>query len=304
MPDSHPNSLCVLADQYLMANQARTLENAIAETGIEVPLVVVNEQLESDIDPNEEAMAVNEGLGLGTVRVLSDVIKRERAWSLVLAEKKIAEELGSETASTGRVAVTEVPCLQDSEFHHVQPLKDGNWCELPPETVELVGKRCDLAIRFGFGLLRGAALDAPEFGVLSFHPADIREYRGLGVPQAWLDGRETMGVTLQRLNEEIDGGEIIAYTETDVSDSRTLWEMYDILNDIKADLLTTGIENLRDPTFEPVVPDSLGPYYSTERKHTLSFAGRTVLKNMSGHFHQAFEAAGVDDKLLSKNLRN
>ncbi len=283
---SSPHSLCVLANEYLMANEARTLETAAEATDIEIPLVLVNKEPDPDIDPEKEARAVNERIGLATIRVLWDVLQQEQAWSLVLAEKKLAEQLGSETASTGRVHVEELDCLQDATVQYVEPIVDGNWRELPPETVELVGEQCDLAIRFGFGLLRGTILDEPEYGVLSFHPADIQEYRGLGVPQAWLDGRDRMGVTLQRLSDDIDAGEIIAYEEVDVSHCRTLWETYQTLYDVKAELLAVGIENLRDPATESTVVDSLGPYYTIERRYELSFACRTLLKNVAGHLQQ------------------
>ena len=202
--DEPPVDLCVLADPYLMTNEVRTLERAVSETGVTVPLVVVNDPVHPDIDPDAEARAINNRLGADALRILFQTLKRDRAWTLVFAEKKIAEAFGSEAAATGRVHVEDVSCLSDSEFHYVTPMTEGNWVELPPDAVDLVQKNCDVAVRFGFGLLKGDILLVPEFGVLSFHPADIREYRGLGVPQAWLDGRETMGVTLQRLNEKID----------------------------------------------------------------------------------------------------
>lgn len=281
-----PANLCVLADQYLMTNEVRSLERAVEKTGISVPLVVVNDPVNPPIDPDEEANAINKPIGIDTLRILFDVLKREHAWTFVIAEKKIAEEFGSEAASTGRVHVKDVPCLSDSDIQYATPKTKGNWAELPPETVDLVRERCDVAVRFGFGLLRGDVLHAPEFGVLSFHPADIREYRGLGVPQAWLDGRDTMGVTLQRLNDEIDGGEIVAYEEVDVSECATLWETYDTLYDVKAELLAVGIENLRDPSFETDVPESFGPYYSIKKRRSLSFASQTLLKNMLGRLRR------------------
>ena len=286
-----PQSLCVLADRYLMPNEVQTLERAVEQTGIDISLVVVNDESDTTIDPDAEARAVNEGLGLHTLRILWDVLARERAWSLVLAEKKLAETCGSEAASTGRIPIEEVACLQDSEFRYVEPLEDDGWKELPQPTVEEIAQQCDLCVRFGFGLLQGAVLTAPAYGVLSFHPADIREYRGLGVPQAWLDDRDRMGVTLQRLSAEIDSGEIVAYEETDVSDCRTLWEAYDRLYDVKADLLAVGIERLRDPTVEMTVPESLGQYYSITRRYELGFSARTLWKNLLGHGEQARCAA-------------
>lgn len=286
MPDP-PNKLCVLADRYIMANEVRTLENAIERTDVTVPLVIVNDPPDAEINPDTAADAINERLGLRTVRLLFDVAKRDRAWTVVFAEKKLAEMFGSEMSSTSRVHVESVSCLSNSEIRYVTPQTDGNWSELPSETVDLVRKRCDLGIRFGFGLLSGGILRAPEFGVISFHPADIRQYRGLGVPQVWLDGRDTMGVTLQRLTDEIDGGEIVAYEETDVSGCATLWDVYDTLYDLKADLLARGIENLRDPPFETTIPESLGPCYSIERRYGLSFAGQTLYKNLSGRLRRA-----------------
>ena len=282
-----PKELCVLADRYLMANEVRTLENAVERTDVTIPLVLVNDPVDPDICPELKANAINGRLGLDTLRVLFEVYKRDRAWTIVFAEKKLAELFGSEMPSTERVHVEDVSYLSDSEIRYVTPEVEGNWEEIPSETVDLVRDRCDLGVRFGFGLLRGAILRAPDFGVLSFHPADIRQYRGLGVPQAWLDGRETMGVTLQRLNEDIDGGEIIGYEATDVSECATLWEVYETLYSVKEHMLSRGIENLRDPSFEPTVPESLGPYYSTKRRQRLSFAERTVRKNVIGRIRRA-----------------
>lgn len=281
MPDP-PSNLCVLADQYLMTNEVRSLERAVDQTGIDVPLVVVNDPEDPDIDPDAEANAINNPIGIDTARILFKVLERERAWTLVYAERKVAEAFGSKVPSLDRVHVEDVPCLAESEFRSVTPITAGNWVELPPDTVELVRERCDVAVRFGFGLLEGDVLRAPAFGVLSFHPADIREYRGLGVPQAWVDGRDTMGVTLQRLNEEIDGGEIVAYGETDVSQCATLWEAYEAVNDVKVGLLAEAIENLRDPSFEPSVPELLGPYYSLERRQNPSFVGQVLRRNIAG----------------------
>jgi methionyl-tRNA formyltransferase len=275
-----PNDLCVLADPYLRGYQVRSLENAVAELGIDIPLVIVNDPKAPDIDPELKANAVNERIGFETVRTFINYLLRERAWALVYAEKKIIEQLGSEFPSTNRVPVEDVSCFSDAEIRHVTPITDGSWIEFPSPTVGLIEENCDVAVRFGFGLITGDVLTAPEHGVLSFHPADIRRYRGLGTPQAWIDDRNTIGVTLQRLTEEIDGGGIVACGETDVTECTSLWEAYENVYDLFPTVLAEGLENLRDPSFEPIEPDSLGPYYPTQSRQSLLFAGRTLLKNM------------------------
>lgn len=277
-----PLKLGVLAEPYLTDTQVRSLRYAIAEADVEIPLVVVNATTQSRYDPELKAEAINDGLGLATARLFVEVIRRERAWGLVIAEKKLGELSGLDDTESRELPVEDVDCLSQAEFDHVEPIRDGNWTELPSDAVERIRDTCDVVIRYGFRLLKGDALEAPEYGVLSFHPADIRQYRGLGPPQAYLDGRRTMGVTLQRLSEEIDGGDLVAYAETDVSDCRTLWEIYDRLDELQVELLAEGIRNLRDPSVDIATPDSLGEYYSTTLRRNPSFAGRILLKNITG----------------------
>lgn len=277
-----PTKVGVLADPYLTETQIRSLRHAVEEAEIEIPILVVNATTEARYDPDRKAAAVNGRLGLGTVRLFVDVLRRERAWGLVIAEKKLGELSGVDDTGSRQIPVGEVSCLSQAEFTHVEPIMDGSWAELPPDTVETIRDSCDVVVRYGFGLLRGDVLEAPEYGVLSFHPADIRQYRGLGPPQAYLDRCRTMGVTLQRITEDIDGGELVAYAETDVSDCKTLWEVYNRLDELQVELLAEGIENLRDPSVGITTPASLGEYYSTTLRRKPSFAGRILLKNIAG----------------------
>lgn len=279
---SSPTTLGVLADPYLTKTQVQSLRYAVSEADVEIPLVVVNATDESRYDPELEAAAVNGGLGVGTARLFVDVLRRERAWGLVIAEKKLGELSGLDDTDSQQLPVEEVSCLSQAEFKYVEPIMDGNWAELPSDAVETVRESCDVVVRYGFRLLKGDVLETPECGVLSFHPADIRQYRGLGPPQAYLDGCRRMGVTLQRLSEDIDGGDLVAYAETDVSGCKTLWDVYDRLDELQVELLAEGIRNLRDPSTEITTPDPLGEYYSTTLRRNPSFAGRILLKNITG----------------------
>lgn len=274
--------MCVLAEPYLSQTEVQSLEHAIKYADITIPLVIVNHPGDSDYDPEMEAEAINGEIGIDTIKLFFEVFNRERAWTFVIAERKVAEVLGSEAAASKRIPIEDISCLSNADIHRIEPVTNGSWSSLPTNIVELISDTCDVVIRYGFGLLEGKVLTATEYGVLSFHPADIRQYRGLGPPRAFLDDCETMGVTLQRLNENIDGGEIIAYQETDVSNCATLWETYDRLNEIQAELLAEGLQNLGDPETSATVPDSLGPYYPVESRRSLRFSGRVLYKNMTG----------------------
>lgn len=278
--------LGVLADPYLQASQAQALEAAVDELGVDIATVIVTDATDGNRDPDSEAKAVNGGVSLSAVRVFVSVLRREGAWAFAYVEKKLAEQLGSDAAATSRIHVDDVPCFADSEIQYVSPIEDGPWSELPSQTVAELRERCDVVVRYGFGLIRGEILTATEYGVLSFHPADIRQYRGLGAPQAWLDGRDRIGLTLQRLNENVDGGEIVAYKEIDVSDCATLWEVFDSVRSLQADVLIEGLQALQDPSVELTVPESLGPYYSPKSLRKPSVAGRTILKNTAGRLQR------------------
>ncbi len=68
----------------------------------------------------------------------------------------------------------------------------------------------DCIIRCGSGILRGKILDISEYGVISFHHGDNRTNRG-GPSGFWevLNGEPSSGFIIQKLNQELDGGEVL-----------------------------------------------------------------------------------------------
>jgi hypothetical protein len=77
------------------------------------------------------------------------------------------------------------------------------------DATKLQELNCDLLLRCGGGILRGAILNAARLGVLSLHHADNRSMRG-GPAGFWevYYQQATTGFTIQRLNEELDGGAV------------------------------------------------------------------------------------------------
>ena len=76
----------------------------------------------------------------------------------------------------------------------------------------------DVIIRLGFRILKGGILDSAKCGIWSFHHADNNVNRG-GPAGFWevFQQEPTTGSILQILNEDLDGGQIIAksYSTTD-----------------------------------------------------------------------------------------
>ena len=75
---------------------------------------------------------------------------------------------------------------------------------------KLEGLDLDILVRCGSGILRGGILKASRFGVISFHHADNRINRG-GPAGFWevYFRQDTTGFTIQRLTEELDGGDVL-----------------------------------------------------------------------------------------------
>ena len=68
----------------------------------------------------------------------------------------------------------------------------------------------DMIYRNEFNIIKGKILNLPKFGIWSFHHGDNKYYRG-GPAGFWeiLNYEDTTGVTLQILNNKLDGGRVI-----------------------------------------------------------------------------------------------
>jgi hypothetical protein len=87
----------------------------------------------------------------------------------------------------------------------------------------LLGHRLDVALRFGFRVLKGRALDIAKYGVWSYHHGDNLTHRG-GPPGFWevMEGSPVTGSILQTLNEDLYDGRVI-YRSYSHTDRRSVW---------------------------------------------------------------------------------
>lgn len=292
MTPAKPTAVGILCEPFLYEWHVRSVERLQAEASANVPLVVSNAATR---EHEAESWNTRDRIGLDDVVKFFDVFRRQKAWTVVLAERNVGRLLGDEEPLWHRRSVENVECLADAEHVRCEPRREDGWFEFPDDVVARIAERCDVVILFGFGLIRGKILNAPEYGVLNVHPADIRRYRGLGPETAFYDGRTSAGATVQRLNETVDGGEIVAFDETDISDCDTLWDVWERIVTLQTRLLAEAVDNLRDPTFEPTsVPDEqLGDFYYRSHRHGPEFSGRILAKNLFGRIRRQFRKADV-----------
>jgi hypothetical protein len=78
------------------------------------------------------------------------------------------------------------------------------------DSKEIKNINVDLLIRTEFNIIRGDILDCLKYGIWSFHHGDNRVNRG-GPPCFWelIEKHKNVGVTLQKLTADLDGGYVI-----------------------------------------------------------------------------------------------
>ncbi|MDE2041288.1 MAG: methionyl-tRNA formyltransferase [Patescibacteria group bacterium] len=114
--------------------------------------------------------------------------------------------------------------------HGTQSLE---FARLDAEAVHsITGRACDLYVVASYGRIMPAALiEAPKFKTLNVHPSLLPRYRGPSpLPTAILDDAKATGVTIMRMDEQVDHGPIVAQREISVSE----WPIYEDFEELMA----------------------------------------------------------------------
>jgi hypothetical protein len=147
----------------------------------------------------------------------------------------------------------------------VQPLKKRFSNEFSEDDIRSIRQHgVDVALRFGFGILKGPALQIAKYGVWSHHHGDNLRHRG-GPPGFWevMNGDPSTGAILQILTDELDNGKVI-YRSFALTDERSVrrntnnyyWQSSAFVERKLRDLYNMGACALKDPVQSPWTPYS------------------------------------------------
>ena len=105
----------------------------------------------------------------------------------------------------------------DFEIIDVKPIKSKSnliYTYSEYDILKIRDNKFDVLVRLGSGILRGDILNAAKHGILSFHHGDNTKYRG-GPPGFWevYNRDPSTGFVIQRLNNELDGGDVLSFGE-------------------------------------------------------------------------------------------
>lgn len=132
-------------------------------------------------------------------------------------------------------------------------LRDGTATEL------IKSLRPDILVVVAYGrILPDDMLEVPKYGAINVHASLLPKYRG-AAPIQWavLNGDKITGVTTMYLASEMDTGDIIYTTETEIGEFETSGELFDRLMVMGAELLDRTLRDIEAGT-APRTPQDHG----------------------------------------------
>ena len=134
-----------------------------------------------------------------------------------------------------------------------------------PEFVEtLKGLNPDVIIVAAFGqIIPKTILDMPQFGCINIHASLLPKYRGAApIQQAVIDGEKESGVTIMRMGEGLDTGDMISRIVVPLDKDETGGSLFDKLAQKGAELLVQTLPSILDGTavYEKQPEESPTPY--------------------------------------------
>ncbi len=131
--------------------------------------------------------------------------------------------------------------------------------KLDAETITaLSGLGCEYAVCVAYGkIFPGTLINAFPRGVLNVHYSLLPKYRGATpLEAALLAGENETGVTLQKMTEELDAGDILAQEATLIGRDETARELRPRLIQMGAELLAETLPKYLEGSVTPVPQDA------------------------------------------------
>ncbi len=157
------------------------------------------------------------------------------------------------------------------------------------EAVETVrAMNPDLIVVAAFGqIISKELLDLPKYGCINVHASLLPAYRGAApIQHAILDGCDSTGVSIMRMNEGLDTGDIISVREIPVSENETGGSLFDKLAVLGAELLLDTI---------PSIVDGSAVYTPQPAESTTAYA--SMMKKEMGHIDWSEDAETIMRKI-------
>lgn len=100
-------------------------------------------------------------------------------------------------------------------------------------------------------ILPKEVLEIPNFGCVNIHGSLLPKYRGAApIQRAVLDGESETGISIMKMDEGLDTGDVYAVSKRSISQDITSGELFDCLAQDGADLLVEVLPKILDGTLK------------------------------------------------------
>ncbi|MGI6069908.1 MAG: methionyl-tRNA formyltransferase [Blautia sp.] len=134
-----------------------------------------------------------------------------------------------------------------------------------PEFLEVLkGLKPDVIVVVAFGqIIPKSILELAPYGCINVHASLLPKYRGAApIQRAVIDGEKVSGVTIMRMDEGLDTGDMISKAEVELSPEETGGSLFEKLSDVGARLLVETLPAIfsGEAVYEVQPKESPTPY--------------------------------------------
>lgn len=141
--------------------------------------------------------------------------------------------------------------------------------DIAGELDKLRGLSADIGVLAAFGqILPNELLSAFPRGIINIHPSLLPKYRGpTPIEQAILDGQDKTGVSIIKLSQKMDAGDIYNQIPVDIPDHINSGDLAELLARVGSELLLNVLRAIEDNTASLIHQDeSLATYCKLIKK--------------------------------------
>ncbi|HUH53014.1 MAG TPA: methionyl-tRNA formyltransferase [Microbacteriaceae bacterium] len=170
--------------------------------------------------------------------------------ALIEAGHEIVGIITRADAPLGRKRIlTPSPVAEYANTHSIPVFKANTLAEEATSWVENLNADLGVVIAYG-GLLKTPMLNATKNGWINLHFSELPKWRGAApVQRALIAGETNLAVTVFRLVEALDAGEIVATDKWDITPGTSAGEALNFLAQVGAETLLKAVDEIaNDPT--------------------------------------------------------
>lgn len=150
----------------------------------------------------------------------------------------------------GRGKAMQYPPVKECALAHGIPVFQPVKIREKQSMEELFRYEADMIVVVAFGqILPKEILDYPAYGCINVHASLLPKYRG-AAPIQWavIDGEKHSGVTIMKMDEGLDTGDMVAHAEVAIGFDETGGSLHDKLASVGAQLCVKTMKQIEEGT--------------------------------------------------------